>query len=66
MEVKINLPMEVLDDLIIKDLKLQLEFLDDQSGPPYYSYDAEAEEKKIKKLKKALKRVLNYYGGGDQ
>jgi hypothetical protein len=51
-----------LEKKIIKELAWHLSVQTYDQDPPMYSFEPEEERKKVKKLRKALKTVLRYYG----
>jgi hypothetical protein len=60
--MKIEIPCEALSDIVVQELTWHLEHTKPNDKPPMYSYDPEEDRKKVKKLHKAFKRVLRYYG----
>jgi hypothetical protein len=60
--MKIDLPSEAIEAIIIEELLWQLDNTKPNDKPPMYSYDPEVDKAKVRKLHKAIKRVLRYYG----
>lgn len=55
---------EQLNAIVIKELSAQLSYLKEDyedGGVPVFSYDRDEERKKLKRLIKALERVLDWY-----
>jgi hypothetical protein len=53
------------EELIVKELSWHYHYLKERLGNKqvgFWSFEWEEEEKELKKLSKALKRVLAYYG----
>ena len=59
---------EQIESIITKELSQQLRFVKDdleKGRLGMFSYDPEENTKQVKKLAKALKCVLDWYGGND-
>jgi hypothetical protein len=59
---------EQLNAIIVKELSQQLGFLKkdlEEGRLGVFSFDRDENAKQLKKLAKALERVLDYYGGND-
>jgi HEPN domain-containing protein len=59
---------EQLNDIVVKELSAQLSYLkeDYEDGRVgVFSLDPDEERKEMKRLIKALERVLDWYGGAD-
>lgn len=62
-QMNLTLPHEAVDQIILAGLKDHLPLIQPNTKPPMYSYDPEEDLKEVKKLRKAFKRVIKYYGG---
>ena len=60
--MKIDLPVEFIDAVIISDLSWHLKHLRNNQKPPMFSFDPKEEKEKVKELRDALKCVLRFYG----
>lgn len=63
--MKVDIPYEGMQEITIYTLKGDYDLLLDMRGnafPPVFSTDADVEAQKLKKLVKAYKTVLSYYG----
>lgn len=60
--MQIEVPSELAEKIVIEELKWHYDHLVPNAKPPMYSYDEEVDKAKVKKLRKALKRVLDFYG----
>lgn len=59
---------EQIESIVTKELSQQLRFVKDdleKGRLGMFSYDPEENTKQVKKLAKALKCVLDWYGGND-
>lgn len=50
------------EQIVIQELTWHLEHTQLNQKPPMFSWDAEEDAKKVRKLRKAFKHVLEYYG----
>lgn len=50
------------EQIVIQELTWHLEHTQPSDTFPMFSFDPKEEAKEVKKLRKALKRVLEYYG----
>lgn len=50
------------EQIVIQELTWHLENTQPSETVPMFSFDPKEEAKEVKKLRKALKRVLEYYG----
>ena len=63
--MNLEVPDEFIQQIIVEELKwhyLSIAPNAPNARPPMFSYDEEIDKKEVKKLRKALKRVLEYYG----
>lgn len=59
---------EQIESIIVKELSQQLNFVKDDLEKDrigMFSFDRDENAKQLKKLAKALERVLDWYGGND-
>lgn len=61
--MKVELPAEAVDSIIRQELSWHLKHIKANDRPPMFSYDPEEDRKKVKRLRRAIKDVLKYYGG---
>lgn len=54
---------ETLDRIIVQDLKWHYENFEQDPGMPFVSIDSGEEAAYVRKMRKALKRVIKFYGG---
>lgn len=54
---------EALDRIIVQDLKWHYENFEQDQGTPFVSIDSGEEAAYVRKMRKALKRVIKFYGG---
>ena len=59
--MKIDIPIELVEQIIVEELTWDYKNLK-PCKPPMFSFDPKEEKEKMKELKTALKRVLEYYG----
>ena len=62
-QILVELPECALDRFMLEDLTRHYGYALKDSPVPMYSHDYVIERKKRKKLAKALKKVIQYYGG---
>lgn len=55
-------PNDIIEKLVVADLKWHYENFCTQQRVPHVSYDKTEEDKYVRKMRKALKRVLEFYG----
>ena len=60
--MQIEVPSELAEKIIVEELKWHYNSITPNAKPPMYSYDEEEDKRRVKKLRKALKLVLKYYG----
>lgn len=60
--MNLEVPEEFVEKIIVEELKWHYLHAVPNARPPMFSYDEETDKKEVKKLRKALKRVLEYYG----
>ena len=60
--MNLEVPDEFIQQIIVEELKWHYLSIAPNARPPIFSYDEEIDKKEVKKLRKALKRVLEYYG----
>lgn len=62
-KMNVSIPIEAVDHIIVAGLIDHFALIQPNSKPPMFSYDPEEDLREVKKLRKAFKRVINYYGG---
>lgn len=50
------------EQIVIQELTWHLKHTQPNQKPPMFSYEPEEDAKKVRKLRQAFKRVLEYYG----
>lgn len=60
--MKVEIPDEALEALIIQELSWHLKHAKANQKPPMFSYDRKEDAQQVKELRDAFKRVLAYYG----
>ena len=60
--MNIEVPEEFVQKIIVEELKWHYYHTKPNDKPPVFSYDEKVDQREVKKLRKALKRVLEYYG----
>jgi hypothetical protein len=63
LKVDINIEDDALDQLIVESLQYHYHNFGVKQDIPFVSHDAVEESEYIKKMRKALKRVIKFYGG---
>lgn len=62
MKYEIEVPDDFAESIVIQELSWHLEHAQPNQKPPMFSYEPEEDAKEVRKLRKAFKRVLEYYG----
>lgn len=52
---------DVIDELIVTNLKWHYDHFGEEQRIPFVSHNTEEEAKYVKQMRKALKRVINFY-----
>jgi len=63
--MKVNIPYDIMQEVTVHTLQGDFDLLLEMSNgdyPPFFSTDDAIEKAKVKKLTKAYKTVLSYYG----
>lgn len=65
MKVEFEIDDVELDMLLLEHLKQGIQDMKNPCGIPFFSYVPAYEERKVKKLKKAMRIVASWYGSGE-
>ena len=61
--MKVEISSSTAEEIVVQELKWHYEIgLKPNNTIPHFSHDPEEEQRKLNKLRKAFKRVLDYYG----